>query len=45
VLASLVPYLFFCIAALLAIPEIPKRRIAFAGIASSGGLFFLSLLF
>lgn len=45
VLATLVPYLFFCIAAFLVIPEVPKRMIAFAGIASSGGLLLLSLLF
>jgi amino acid transporter len=44
VLATLVPYLFFCIAAFLVIPEIPKRIIAFAGIASSGGLLLLSFL-
>lgn len=45
VLATLVPYLFFCIAAFIVIPEIPKRMIAFAGIASSGGLLLLSFLF
>jgi amino acid transporter len=44
VVATLVPYLFFCIAAFLVIPEIPKRMIAFAGIASSGGLLLLSFL-
>jgi amino acid transporter len=44
VLATLVPYLFFCIAAFLVIPEMPKRMIAFAGIASSGGLLVLSFL-
>jgi amino acid transporter len=45
VLATLVPYLFFCIAAFIVIPETPKRMIAFAGIASSGGLLLLSFLF
>jgi amino acid transporter len=44
VLATLVPYLFFCIAAFLVVPEIPKRMIAFAGIAGSGGLILLSFL-
>jgi amino acid transporter len=44
VIATLVPYLFFCIAAFLVIPEIPKRIIAFTGIASSGGLLLLSFL-
>jgi len=44
VIATLVPYLFFCIAAFLVIPEIPKRIIAFAGMASSGGLLLLSFL-
>jgi amino acid transporter len=44
VIATLVPYLFFCIAAFLVIPEIPKRMIAFAGMASSGGLLLLSFL-
>ena len=44
VIATLVPYLFFCIAAFLVIPEIPKRLIACAGIATSGGLLLLSFL-
>ncbi len=44
VVATLVPYLFFCIAAFLIIPGIPKRMIAFAGIASSGGLLILTFL-
>jgi amino acid transporter len=44
VLATLVPYLFFCIAAFIVIPEIPKRIIAFTGIASSGGLLLLSFI-
>lgn len=44
VLATLVPYLCFCIAAFLVIPEMPKRIIACTGIASSGGLLVLSFL-